>query len=308
MGTEVKPRVKNSVIAVVVTFNPPINRLRENVVSIFTQVQRVYLVDNGSSNFNDIEALAKEFPNVAVVSNHSNKGISYAINKAALYCSECGCDYLLTLDQDSVCPPDMVCNLLPLFELGRVGLVCPSYFDRNRASFNPRHCSDKPYVDVDMAITSGSLCLIDAFKDVGGMDESLFVGSVDDDYCLMLRKAGWRIIQNNEILLDHELGVVEKAAHSEWWERLHRRTGIDLFHSMSYVREVSPMRAYHGCRAAVYLKRKHGVDCGPGRSRYLLRSVMSNVVRSDRPLAVLFQSVKGIVDGGKIPVKSDRWR
>lgn len=75
MGTEVKPRVKNSVIAVVVTFNPPINRLRENVVSIFTQVQRVYLVDNGSSNFNDIEALAKEFPNVAVVSNHSNKGI-----------------------------------------------------------------------------------------------------------------------------------------------------------------------------------------------------------------------------------------
>lgn len=296
------------VCTVIVTYNPCTERLYENISSVSEQVATVYVVDNDSTNIEDVERVAAQFPNTEVIKNSKNMGIACAINKAAERCDELGCRYLLTLDQDSVCPDGMVKRLLALFSQEKVGLVCPSYYDKNRGFYNPQHRFDEDCSEVDMAITSGSICLMDAFHDVGGMDENLFVGLIDDDYSLMLRKAGWRILQDNEILLDHELGVVWPSPLSSMWSLLFEKTGIKLFHQLSYRREVSPARAYHGCRAAVYLRKKHGSSFGPGRPRQVIRHAVANVLRSNRHFSVFVQCVKGISDGRKVPVGTDRWR
>lgn len=299
---------RNDVCAVVVTYNPDIERLYENISSVVDQVATVYVVDNASSNIEEIERAVAPFPKAIVIKNSKNMGIAHAVNKAAERCDKSGCRYLLTLDQDSVCPDGMVEQLLPLFSQERVGVACPSYFDKNRGFYNPRHSFLESCSEVNMAITSGSVCLMDSFRDVGGMDENLFVGLIDDDYSLMLRKAGWRILQDNEILLDHELGVVELTPRSVMWESLFRATGLKLFHQLSYRREVSPARAYHGCRAAAYLRRKHGRSFTSGSPGKLLWRVAANVFRSNHPLTVFTQCIKGLRDGNRIPVETDRWR
>ena len=296
------------VCAVVVTYNPDIKRLCKNISSVSDQVETIYIVDNASSNIRDIERVVGPCSKVSVIKNQNNMGIAYAINKAAKCCDESGCRYLLTLDQDSVCPDGMVERLLSLFSHEKVGLACPSYYDKNRDFYNPRHSFDDSYSEVDMAITSGSICLMDSFREVGGMDENLFVGLIDDDYSLRLRKAGWRILQDNEILLDHELGVVEPTPLSGMWNSLFKATGLGLFHQLSYRREVLSARAYHSCRAATYLRRKHGSSFIPGSPGQLIRRVVVNVLRSRSPFAVFIQCIKGIRDGGKIPVETDRWR
>ena len=47
--------------ASIVTFNPDIDRLKENLDAISSQVHAVYLVDNGSENADEIASLVKGY-------------------------------------------------------------------------------------------------------------------------------------------------------------------------------------------------------------------------------------------------------
>ena len=158
--------VNEDVLAVIVSFNPDVLRLRKNIEGIALQVNYVCIVDNGSSNIADIEGLAAEFANVEVMAIGENLGIACAINIAAGECRRRGCVYLFTLDQDSGWPEGIIDRLLQEFSGERIGLVCPAYYDAKREVFSSRVPRGRSDGEVHYAITSGSLCSLEAFDDV----------------------------------------------------------------------------------------------------------------------------------------------
>ena len=46
---------KTRICAGIVLYNPDIERLSDNIDSVISQVEKIYLVDNGSKNINKIE-------------------------------------------------------------------------------------------------------------------------------------------------------------------------------------------------------------------------------------------------------------
>lgn len=67
------------VIGGIVTFNPDIDRLRENIDAIKEQVDEIVVVDNDSNNIHEIMQLSNEY-DFELVKLSSNYGIAYALN------------------------------------------------------------------------------------------------------------------------------------------------------------------------------------------------------------------------------------
>jgi N-acetylglucosaminyl-diphospho-decaprenol L-rhamnosyltransferase len=57
--------------------------------------------------------------------------------------------------------------------------------------------------DVDFVIGACQVFRRQAFDAVGGLDERYFYGPEDVDFCLRLRKAGWRVVQVPDTLVHH---------------------------------------------------------------------------------------------------------
>jgi rhamnosyltransferase len=93
-------------LAAIVLFNPEIERLNQNIEAIFNQVDDVVLIDNGSSNLNEVKKNVTH--QVHYVVNEKNVGIAKALNEGFEYAIENGFDWVLTLDQDSVSDKNLI--------------------------------------------------------------------------------------------------------------------------------------------------------------------------------------------------------
>ena len=126
---------------------------------------------------------------------------------------------MVSFDQDSVPPPDLVSRLArTLHELRdrgeRVAAVGPAKADPRTGlagrllrpiRFLRRHVpgtSPGP-VEVDHVITSGCLIPSDMFREVGPYDEALFLEYVDMEWCQRARSLGLRtyLLLRNHLLL-----------------------------------------------------------------------------------------------------------
>ncbi|GHU66986.1 hypothetical protein FACS1894184_06050 [Clostridia bacterium] len=57
---------------------------------------------------------------------------------------------------------------------------------------------------------SGALLNLDVFEKLGGFDERLFIDGIDVEYCLRVRKNGYRILQCCEAILFHKPAETRK--------------------------------------------------------------------------------------------------
>lgn len=195
------------ICAGIVTYNPQINLLSSNITAIRSQVDYVVLIDNGSNNARDIDDLKNDGDNIIVVYNNNNEGIAKALNQIGSEAKRLGCDWFLTLDQDSVCQPDIIDHYdscIKELSDDTIGMLCPRIklrvLDENEKSITSK------YEDVDVAITSGCLVKVKTWEEVSGFWDYLFIDKVDDDFCLSLKDKGWRIVRVNNVSLEHEIG------------------------------------------------------------------------------------------------------
>src|SRR5687767_8863928 len=79
-------------------------RLRENIAAICDQVISVFIQDNGSANVEAITELTASFPSITLHKNSTNLGVSAALNQVMTWAHTNGTEWVLLLDQDSVCP------------------------------------------------------------------------------------------------------------------------------------------------------------------------------------------------------------
>lgn len=193
-------------IAAIITFNPDLQRLKDNVDAVCPQVDEVLIIDNASSNLEAIRTMLRTFPSLHILNKSHNGGMSKALNQAMEWSERHGAGAVVLLDQDSVLGSGAVGRLKDALLPG-VAIAAPAVVDRNNPDTHGRKSGRE---QVDYCITSGSLCDIGAWRTVGGYDESLFIDFVDFDYCIRLRMIGYTLIRDNDAVILHEIGKITR--------------------------------------------------------------------------------------------------
>lgn len=197
-------------LAGIVSFNPDIDRLGDNIKSIVDQVDRVVVVDNGSKNFAEVISLSQKFNGVKLIKNNKNLGIAKALKQIMEFAMDNSFDWVLTLDCDSVAKSGLIGEYKKFIDLPNVGLITCVLKDRHhevsQQIFNDKN---QKYMTVPTAITSGSFMKVDAYKKTHGYDEDLFIDWVDMDICLDLKLCGYNTIKINFVGLITEISYTK---------------------------------------------------------------------------------------------------
>jgi rhamnosyltransferase len=193
-----------TIAAVVILFNPG-DDVFGNIASYLDQVQVVFAVDNTETPLAEIVARMHNLPGVVYIPKYSNLGVATALNIGAEQAVAAGCDFLLTMDQDSRADPDMVSRMLDCLageDLASLGIIAPFHVTAARRS--PPH--GRACRDVMTPMTSGSLLNLHAYRIAGRFRDDLFIDFVDNEYCLRLRRQGFKVLRANGALLHHRVG------------------------------------------------------------------------------------------------------
>lgn len=194
------------ILAGIVLYNPNLDRLRENIMSITKQVDKIIFVDNSTISSIDrnkmINLLLKDSQYV-YIDNKCNFGIAKALNQIMKYAYNNDYEWVLTLDQDTICPQNLINGYKQYLNLPDIGIICPKIKDRN-FEFENNELGKTDFVEY--CITSASLTSTKIWKKIGGFSEELFIDYVDFDYCLNLKKNDYKILRVNTVEILHEIG------------------------------------------------------------------------------------------------------
>ncbi len=209
--------------SITVVYEPPRDRLLAQLCAIAPQVDLCILVNNGDAEVVDeIVSLVPNSGRIRVFHLGANLGVAAALNRGLEVAARAGAAWALLLDQDSIPGSAFVESLLgealqqdqdsgPVAAIGphivmsrdgtdlpfiRLGWLRNQHLRGNRGTT----------VDCDFLITSGCLVRLDAFAQIGGFDEGLFIDSVDLEWSFRARSRGYRLLGSFGTTLDHEIG------------------------------------------------------------------------------------------------------
>ena len=270
------------VLAVVPLYYPP-PEVWERWIGWAAGVDRLLLFDNTPAASGST-AFRPALPgNVTYVAAGTNCGVAAAFNAAARMAGSERCTHLLTLDQDSEPPADLAAALyrsLPPAEWERTGLVGPQHTREDI-----RLAEQAGTAPVEGLMSSGCLVNLAAWRAVGGYNEQFFMDHVDSDFCLRLRRADYRVVICNRVVMPHCLGNA----------RVHVMLGRRFL-----VNHHPPARRYTMARNTVGLCRLYGDDF-PGlrarKARELLGITVKVLLFERRKCAQLASILRGLRDG-----------
>lgn len=258
-----------NVLAGITLYNPDLSKLRDNITAVQNQVSFIVCIDNRSRNIEDICKLLGNFPNVFLQKCERNLGVAAALNLMFQYADTHGYDWVLTLDQDTVCPSDLISSYQKATDEindPKLAVLCPILTDRNfvrPVAYNGSH------EQVSGCITSASLNRLDAWKAVGGFYEPLFIDCVDYDFCARLIEHDYRIERVNTVSILHEIGHGEN--HHFLW-----KTVTVLNHP--------PMRKYYMVRNHIFYMKIHKkvVNYGYEKAKLVFLFVKTALYEKDK--------------------------
>lgn len=241
--------MKLKVSAVIITYNID-EKIIKVVNSIINQVENVIIVDNNSEKstikiLNSFEQNTK----IKVIYNNKNYGIAKALNVGIKRAKDLGSRWVLTMDHDSICNEKMIENMFSaidtLKDKDKIAILAPRVYEIRKQKFISKEKElQKPYIDIKDCIQSGSLYNIEVFNKIGYFNEELFIYHVDYEFCERVLKAGYRVIQCNNTILNHEEGYKEKK----------KLLGIT-----TYYNNYSDAAIYYITRNTVYMSRYYSI-------------------------------------------------
>lgn len=274
--------------AIIITYNPEIKRLTENISAVLKQFHTVLIVDNGSTNINDIkEALNDQ--KVDIIELHENKGIAYAQNIGVAYFQEKGDGWVLMLDQDTVIPENAYERMtsLPQFNNEKTGILGMRYLPRD---------SDQDVHQVTRIIASGNLINIRAWDKVLGFDNQLFIDQVDFDFNYKLQLAGYDIWQIDSLKLNHDVGKM--PTHIRYAQILNKLFDLNIT-------EHSVMRNYYIHRNTLIVRKRYPeLFEKPNMPKFILKMLILSF-SYEKPFKKIKSALKGISDAAKYNVEDD---
>lgn len=227
------------VAAVVILYNPD-QYIIENIKSYINQVTELFIVDNSEIPNRLIKEFSDSITHSEYIFNNENLGVATALNIGAERAISKKCSYLLTMDQDSIAPNNLVGSLLhEVKNRENVGLISPVHsnvFDTHKKLQNIGISK------VNTVMTSGNLLSLEAYKSVGGFNENFFIDYVDVEYCLRLHSNNYNVYRLSNVVLEHnEANLSEKK----------------IFNFKFYPTNNAPFRIYYKTRNLLYLKENY---------------------------------------------------
>ena len=266
----------------VVTAYHPDDLLAAVVESALKSCQTVIVSDNTPPGSSSAAAELTD-QRVTVLTNGSNRGLGGALNAAMAVLPE-DTDTVLFLDQDSVLPPELVPSLAARLDAdGRIGVVAPTPWDAEHGgSYEKAAATGPALADRDGVMTSGMLVRRAALDKVGRFREDFFVDWVDFDFCMRVRAAGYRVVQDTTVLLPHSLG-----------DRREHRLGPWRVHVLHY----PVWRHYWVARNATVLAREQRNAWSLSAVLYLARWTFNTAVFEPRRRTHVPALLRGFADG-----------
>jgi rhamnosyltransferase len=173
----------------------------------WNQVEKLYVIDNSEIPDFELVSILKSYNYIQYIDNGNNLGVAYALNLAARLAIADGYHYLLTMDDDSKAPSDMVSRMLTFLnnytKKADVGIVS--------AIHNINKVKANSFQQVLFTMTSGNLLNLDIYQKVGRFQDDLFIDHIDHEYGLRLNKLRYQVIELTDVLLEHELGEQKKT-------------------------------------------------------------------------------------------------
>lgn len=252
--------MSSEIYAVMVTYNPEIEPLSRVIKSLLGQTDEIIIVDNGSKNINEIEK-ALEGSQIKLIKLPENKGIATAQNEGIAYADAQHAKYILLMDQDTVMPEGAVLSLYENCKMleqsgAKIGAIGCAYRDTNSGQINKVWKAEgrkllkqqinpekEPIVEVDFVIASGSLIPVSTLKDIGMMEDDLFIDLVDVEWGLRAKFHGYQNYQCFTHIMEHTLG---NARQKLPW------TSVALH---------SPIRNYYSIRNSIFLTKRNYIGC-----------------------------------------------
>jgi GT2 family glycosyltransferase len=244
--------------------------------SVSTPATEVVVVDNASLDCAP-NLIRAEFPEVTVLSMPENLGFSAGNNRGISYALSRGYEYVLLLNNDTeIVDPAFLTKLIDRTRRDAgVGLVGPRV--RNGfTGYEQRTVLSEPQFSIadrlrgaqflgersgdgEIVVGLSGVCWLvptRVFEKVGFLDEAFFMYLEDNDFCLRLRQAGFRI----------ELADIDALKH-------YQKSVLD--------RRISSFRTRMHHINKVYYVRKHG-----GSAAYCLLLMAAFFARSVRALII----------------------
>lgn len=284
----------------IVLYNPEMDRLRENIAAIENQVDTIILIDNNSDNAELVLKQYEKSQQFIIVRNNENKGIAAALNQICKMALKFGSEWVLLLDQDSICSPNMINSYKNYMSDELVALLTPYIVDINKQTLDDYSKLNLSVTSrVDWAITSGSMIRSKIWKKIGGFYEELFIDVVDFDYSMRLKINGYKQIRVNSEYLLQEVGHAEPT----WIMRPHKDNAGEWSIKRYYRTNHSLLRQYYMIRNHIIVARKYR------QYKPMYKSIMFAIVISapkifieKHKLKLIKTLIRGFYDGFKFDV------
>lgn len=210
------PRVDNTAL-VVVTYNPDSSFI-ERIQSAASQFGRVFLIDNSEAEKLDLRRLDPGM--FEITHNQENIGLAKALNMACEQARGFGFDWVVTLDQDTELYPGFFQGMLDAWKQtsSLTALLGCNYYNVARSAFRVRP-TDFPHTRRQTTvITSGCLTYLPIWSAIGKFRGEYFIDSIDHEYCLRVRQAGFVVAISSQAGMKHVIGnqLEYHAAVARW--------------------------------------------------------------------------------------------
>ena len=226
---------------IIITWNG-LAYLQRLLASMTRQLQRpdveVVLCDNGSTD-GTAEFILTSYPAIRYIPLPENKGVAYARNVALRRAKG---EYLFIIDND-ICindhavetmehymdahPEVGICGCKLLSPDGETQESCKAY-PGIRAKIRSLFRPSAPFVYREQIVGTepfepvyliGACQMIrkQVYDAIGDLDEAIFYGPEDCDYCLRARNAGWRVMYLPQVAMVH---YCQRRTHANPFNRL----------------------------------------------------------------------------------------
>jgi rhamnosyltransferase len=190
---------KNNTCAIIVTYNPEVNRVNQLIKQLNEQDVDAVIVDNSPD-------IIEFFSDKQYIWLGGNKGIATAQNKGLDKVIADEYKYVIFFDQDSNIQAGFISALLEPMVTNDYEVCAPVFFDEKKGfeyaitDIKPSGLRRKIFsVDktksftTSVAISSGTIVKSSLFSKVGAMDERLFIDYVDTEWCLRCSEFGVKV-------------------------------------------------------------------------------------------------------------------
>ena len=198
----------SKILGIVSSYYPDIQEFVKNINSYLDYLDLLIIWENTPKHESRIQKILPliNSEKIIVRTTGFNEGLGKPFNEAAKQAKKENFDFLLTMDQDSYFATGEFNKYIKLVE---------SDINKNVAVYSPNRNhipnSEKDYVEIRTAISSGSIYPVRNFEKIGYFREDFFLYMIDIEYCFRAKRNELIIVCLPAVSLLHKEGYAEKS-------------------------------------------------------------------------------------------------